>query len=159
MESTTPTLTQEAQRALEKLSNTSAKTLRSNGLQDWSVLGDKLGFSTAPPETPVSPPAPQEPVVAKLPREDDPKYAVELTTLDKLLASRRIKKQDAALKRFEKDRKAWNEDRDYALGIYERAKKQHLEDAEASEAAYETALDQWKREFEAYLDTLTQRTT
>ncbi len=157
MESTSPTLNQEAQRVLEKLSNTTAKKLMSNGLQDLAVLGDKLGFSTALPERPVAPPAPQEPAVAELPREDDPKYAVELTTLDKLLASRRIKKQDAALRRFEKDRKAWNEDRDYAFGIYERAKKQHLEEIEQSETTYEATLDQWKHDFEAYLGTLVQR--
>ena len=148
---------QEAQLALDKLSNTSVKTFASNGFQEWAALGDKLGFSTALPEQPVAPPAPQEPAVAELPREDDPKYAVELTTLDKLLASRRIKKQDAALRRFEKDRKAWNEDRDYARGIYERAKKKHLEEIEGSAVTYESALDQWKRDFEAYLGTLVQR--
>ena len=157
MESTSPTLKQDAQQVLEKLSNTTAKTLMSNGLQDWAALGDKLSFSTALPEQPVAPPAPQEPAVAELPREDDPKYSVELTTLDKLLASRRIKKQDAALKRFEKDRKAWNEDRDYARGIYERAKKKHLEEIEGSAVTYEAALDQWKRDFEAYLKTLAHR--
>ena len=157
MESTSPTLNQEAQRVLEKLSNTTAKKLMSNGLQEWAALGDKLRFSTALPEQPVAPPAPQESAVAELPREDDPKYAVELSTLDKLLASRRIKKQDAALRRFEKDRKAWNEDRDYARGIYERAKKKHLEEIEGSAVTYESALDQWKRDFEAYLGTLVQR--
>ncbi len=157
MESTSPTLKQDAQQVLEKLSNPTTKTLMSNGLQDWAALGDKLSFSTALPEQPVAPPAPQEPAVAEPPREDDPKYSVELTTLDKLLSSRRIKKQDAALKRFEKDRKAWNEDRDYAFGIYERAKKQHLEEVEKSAATYEAALDQWKHNFEAYLGTLAQR--
>ena len=157
MESTSPTLNQEAQQVLDKLSNTTAKKFMNNGLQDWATLGERLGFSSALPERPVSSPTPQEPAVAELPREDDPKYAVELTTLDKLLASRRIKKQDAALRRFEKDRKAWNEDRDYAFGIYERAKKQHLEEVEQSETTYEATLDQWKRDFEVYLGTLVQR--
>ena len=157
MESTSPTLNQEAQQVLEKLSNTTAKKLMSNGLQDLAVLGDKLGFSTALPERPVAPLAPQEPAVAELPREDDPKYAVELTTLDKLLSSRRIKKQDAALRRFEKDRKAWNEDRDYALGIYERAMKQHQEEIATREDEYELALSQWKGTFEAYLKTIAHR--
>ena len=79
------------------------------------------------------------------------------STLDKLLSSRRIKKQDAALKRFEKDRKAWNEDRDYALGIYEKAKAQHDETVTQLEATYEAALGQWKNDFEAYLSTLAHR--
>ena len=148
---------QEAQLALDKLSNTSVKTFASNGFQEWAALGDKLGFSTALPEQPVAPPAPQQPAVAELPREDDPKYAVELSTLDKLLASRRIKKQDAALRRFEKDRKAWNENRDYALGIYERAMKKHQAEIAALQDEYELALSQWKGTFEAFLNTLAQR--
>ncbi len=157
MESTSPTLNQEAQRVLEKLSNTTAKRLMSNGLQDWATLGERLGFSSALPEQPVSPPAPQEPAVAELPREDDPQYAVELTTLDKLLSSRRIKKQDAALRRFEKDRKAWNENLDYALGIYERAMKKHQAEIATLQDEYELALSQWKGTFEAFLNTLAQR--
>lgn len=151
------TVKQEAQQALDKLSNTPVKTLTGPDLQGWAVLGERLGFSTPPPERPSLPPTPEEPAPVKLPREDDPKYDVQLSTLDKLLSARRIKKQDAALKRFEKDRKAWNEDRDYARGIYEQATKKHQADIKTLEATYEAALDQWKRDFEAYLGSLVQR--
>ena len=157
MESTSPILNQEAQQVLDKLSNTTAKKLMNNGLQDWATMGERLGFSSTLPERPVSPPAPQESAIAELPREDDPKYAVELTTLDKLLSSRRIKKQDAALRRFEKDRKAWNEDRDYALGIYERAMKKHQAEIATIDDEYELALSHWKGTFEAYLKTIAHR--
>ena len=148
---------QEAQQALDKLSNTSVKTLASNGLQEWAALGDRLGFAAGLPAKPDLPPAPQEPDHGEPPREDDPKYTVELSALDKLLSSRRIKKQDAALKRFEKDRKAWNENRDYALGIYEKARQRHGETVAELEANYEAALGQWKNDFEAYLTTLAHR--
>ena len=148
---------QEAQQALDTLSNTSTKTLANDGLQEWVALGDRLGFATVVPEKPMLPPAPQEPAFGQPPREDDPKYSVELSTLDKLLSSRRIKKQDAALKRFEKDRKAWNEDRDYVLGIYEKARAHHTETVAQLEADYEAALGQWKKDFEAYLTTLAHR--
>ena len=148
---------QEAQHALDTLVNTSTQTLANGGFQEWAALGDRLGFPTVLPEKPALPSAPQEPNHGDLPREDDPKYSVELSTLDKLLSSRRIKKQDAALKRFEKDRKAWNEDRDYALGIYEKAKAQHDETVTQLEATYEAALGQWKNDFEAYLSTLAHR--
>ena len=148
---------QEAQETLDKLSNTSVKALAGNGLQEWATLVDRLGFPTVLPEKPTLPPAPQEPHFGDPPREDDPKYAVELSTLDKLLSSRRIKKQDAALRRFEKDRKAWNEDRDYALGIYEKAKHQYSETVAHLETSYEAALGQWKDDFEAYLATLAHR--
>jgi hypothetical protein len=151
------TVKYEAQQALNKLSNTSVKTLTDHDLQEWAVLGERLGFSTALPERPSLPPTPEEPVLTTPPREDDPKYDVQLSTLDKLLSSRRIKKQDAALKRFEKDRKAWNEDRDYARGIYEQATKKHQAELKTLEAAYEAALDQWKRDFEAHLGSLVQR--
>ena len=148
---------QEAQHALDTLSNTSAQTFANGGLQEWVALGDRLGFPTVLPEKPALPPAPQEPNHGDLPREDDPKYSVELSTLDKLLSSRRIKKQDAALKRFEKDRKAWNENRNYALGIYEMAKAQYDETVAQIEANYEAALSQWKDDFEDYLKTLLHR--
>ncbi len=148
---------QEAQQALDKLSNTSVKTLANGALQEWATLSDRLGFATALPAKPDLPPTPQEPDHGKPPREDDPKYAVELSALDKLLSSRRIKKQDAALRRFEKDRKAWNENRDYALGIYERARQQHGETVAELEADYEAALGQWKNDFEVYLATLAQQ--
>jgi len=142
---------QEAQQALDTLSNTSVKTLANGGGQEWAALGNRLGFPTVFPAKPDLPPAPKEPAFGQPPREDDPKYNVELSTLDKLLSSRRIKKQDAALRRFEKDRKAWNEDRDYALGIYEKTKAQHDETVAQLETTYEAALGQWKDDFETYL--------
>ena len=148
---------QEAQETLDKLSNISVKALASNGLQEWAALGDRLGFPTVLPKKPALPPPPQEPDLGDPPREDDPKYTVELSTLDKLLSSRRIKKQDAALRRFEKDRKAWNEDRNYALGIFERAQQEHTETVATLEANYEAALGQWKDDFETYLTTLAHR--
>ena len=148
---------QEAQQALDKLTNTSIKAFANNGLQDWALLGERLGFPTILPAKPELPPAPQKPDFGTPPREDDPKYMVELSTLDKLLSSRRIKKQDAALKRFEKDRKSWNEDRDYARGIYEKAQDKHQQTVAELEAHYETALSQWKSDFETYLATIAHR--
>jgi len=157
MESTEPSMQQEAQQALHKLSGTTVKTLMGNGLQEWAALSTRLGFSTILPQRPAPPPAPEEPHLGHPPREDDPKYAVELSMLDKLMASRRIKKQDAALKRFEKDRKSWNEDRNYALGLYEIAKKKHHQEVEHLEASYEASLGQWKSDFERYLRSLSQQ--
>lgn len=158
MESTTPSRQQEAQQALAKLSNTTVQTLKNNGLQEWAALSTRLGFSTVLPQKPTPPPAPEKPHLGTPPREDDPKYSVELSMLDKLVASRRIKKQDAALRRFEKDRKSWNEDRDYALGLHEMAKKKHHQEVEHLEANYEASLGQWKSDFERYLHTLSQHT-
>lgn len=157
MESTASSLRHEAQQALNKLSNTSAKTLMGNGLQEWAALSTRLGFSATLPEKPAPPPAPQAPQVGTPPREDDPQYTTELSMLDKLIASRRIKKQDAALKRFEKDRKAWNENRDYALGLYEIAKKKHDKEVAHLEASYESTLGQWKEDFETYLNELARQ--
>jgi hypothetical protein len=148
---------QEAQQALEQLAALSAQTLTDDDLQAWAALGSRLGFPTPLPEKPALPVAPQKPDQGAPPREDDPKYGVELSMLDKLLSSRRIKKQDAALKRFEKDRKAWNENRDYARGIYEKAENKHRVSVAELEAAYQAALDQWKDDFETYLTTLAYR--
>lgn len=147
----------EAQQALDQLSNTSLTDFANNGLQEWATLGEQLGFPTILPAKPQYPSAPQKPDFGTPPREDDPKYAVELSTLDKLLSSRRIKKQDAALRHFEKDRKSWNEDRDYARGIYEKAQDKHKEIVAGLDANYEAALSQWKSDFETYLATIAHR--
>ena len=150
-------LKEEAQHALAKLSEMSVEALMNNGLEEWATLSSRMGFPTVLPTRPNHPPVPEEPALTPPPREDDPKYNVDLSLMDKLLSSRRIKKQDAALKRFEKDRKAWNEDRDYAKGIYEKAKNKHHTSVAELEAGYQTALDQWKNDLEAYLTTLAYR--
>jgi len=151
------TLKEEAQHALAKLSDMSVESLMNNGLEEWATLSSRMGFSTALPVRPDLPPLPEEPALKPPPREDDPKYDVALSTLDKLIASRRIKKQDAALKRFEKDRKAWNEDRDYARGLFEQTKKKHHQEIDKLETQYAEALSRWKRDFESHLKTLAQR--
>ena len=113
-----------------------------------------MGFTKPLPEKPTLPEAPDTPDLGPPPREDDPKYDVELSTLDKLLSSRRIKKQQAALNRFEKDRSAWNEDRRYAQGVFEQEKKKHDAQSAQLTASYKEAVADWKRDFEAYLQEL-----
>lgn len=119
--------------------------------QTWEAHRTEVGFALPFPTPPAAQPVPEKPDHGQPPREDDPKYDVELSTLDKLLSSRRIKKQQAALNRFEKDRKAWNEDKAYATGIYEQAKKRHTEQAAEQDAAYREAVAEWKSAFESYL--------
>ncbi|HMB93913.1 MAG TPA: hypothetical protein VKP65_23895 [Rhodothermales bacterium] len=129
-------------------------TIISNGKTDWPTRGQQLGFTKPLPEKPNLPEAPEAPDLGPPPREDDPKYDVELSTLDKLLSSRRIKKQQAALNRFEKDRSAWNEDRRYAQGVYEQEKKKYDEQTAQLKTRYEEAIADWKRDFEAFLEEL-----
>jgi hypothetical protein len=150
-------LKEDAQHALAKLSEMSVEALMNNGLEEWATLSSRMGFPTVLPTRPNHPLVPEEPALAPPPREDDPKYDVALSTLDKLISSRRIKKQDAALKRFEKDRKAWNEDRDYARGLFETTKKKHHQEVGKLETQYTEALSQWKQDFESHLKTLVQR--
>lgn len=143
--------TLQAQSVLSELQNVSVSSIIANGQTDWQTRGHQLGFTRPLPEKPHLPDAPEAPDLGPPPREDDAKYNVELGTLDKLLSSRRIKKQQAALNRFEKDRSAWNEDRRYAQGVYEQEKKKHDEQTARLQARYEEAVADWKRDFEAYL--------
>jgi hypothetical protein len=118
---------------------------------DWSALQSEYGFPTPKPSAPELPPQPEEPVISKPPREEDPKYAVELSGLDKFFSSRRIKKQQAALKRFERDRKAWDEDRLNDLAMYEFAKKNHAKQVDEVRRTYADAVDEWRSAFITHL--------
>lgn len=118
---------------------------------DWVGLQSQWGFPTPKPSTPELPPEPSEPVISKPPNEEDPKYEVELTGLDKFLSSRRIKKQQAALKRFERDRKAWDEDRLNDLALYEFAKKNHAKRMEEARRTYADAVKEWRTAFITHL--------
>jgi hypothetical protein len=147
-------LQQDAQSVLEELKSTSPQTIIANGAVDWQARGQQLGFATPLPEKPALPATPEAPDFGAPPREDDPKYDVELTTMDKLLSSRRIKKQQAALNRFEKDRSAWNEDRQYAQGVYAQEQKKHADQTAALMTQYEAAVAEWKRKFETFLQSV-----
>ena len=120
---------------------------------DWAALQTQWGFPTPKPSRPELPQAPEEPLISKPPKEDDQLYEVELSGLDKFLSSRRIKKQQAALKRFERDRKAWDEDRLNDLALYEFAKKNHAKQVEQAMRKYADAVEEWKTAFIRYLRT------
>lgn len=122
-----------------------------NGAVDWAALQAHWGYQVAQPERPELPAQPQPPVIPSAPSEDDPKYDVTLSTMDKLFSSRRIKKQQQAINRFEKDRKRWEENRLNAEAMFTFQKKNHAKAVEQLEAEYIAALTDWKRDFAAYL--------
>ncbi len=143
--------TADVRHTLALLETTPATALASDDAIDLHALKERFGFPAAVPLLPPLPPAPQPPVVPAAPREDDPRYEAVLTTMDRLFSARRIKKQQAALDRFERDRKAWGENRTNALAHFEMARKRHAREVEALQTSYASALDEWRLAFAAYL--------
>lgn len=142
---------EEIQQFLDILETTPSQTIAKNGSLNWEEERVRFGFAQPLPVKPELPQEPKEPVFPTPPREDDAAYDVQLEWLDKILSSRRIKKQQAALNRFERDRKAWNDDRKHGIALYEMAKKKREEQVEALEADYEEAVSAWKKSFSTFL--------
>ena len=132
---------------LEFLENTSD----GDGTVDWESLKRQYGFSITLPRKSDLLPQPVAPEIPPAPHEDDAAYIVELTKLDKLVPSRRRKKEDAALHRFERDRKRWNDNRLNALAHYEFARKNYAKNMEVRDQEYASAITNWKTEFLAFL--------
>ena len=61
-------------------------TLLADDPATWEAHRIEVGFTLPFPEAPDRPPAPAKPDPGKPPREDDSKYDVALSTLDKLLS-------------------------------------------------------------------------
>jgi len=118
---------------------------------DWKSIKEQYGFSNAVPQKDELPPEPVAPDIPPAPHEDDATYTVELGTFEKLVPSRRRKKEDAALRRFERDRKRWNDNRLNALAHYEFAKKNYENYLTVRDAEYASELTQWKEDFLAFL--------
>jgi len=121
-----------------------------NDLEAWEQERRRFGFERPIPTPPPPHPEPKAPSFKKAPHEDDPPYEVTLSMIDRLLG-RGAKKRQSALRRFEKARKAWDEDRLNALAVYEMASKRYVEKHDALETAYQAAMTEWKKAFAAFL--------
>lgn len=151
-----PTSTPDARHILQMLEETPATRLADGDPLELAVLQKQFGFAHPLPAHPTLPAEPQAPAIPPPPHEDDRKYTVELTTLDRFISSRRVRKQQAALNRFERDRKAWAEDRTNALAHYEMARKRHAREVESLHAEYEMMLEAWKEAFVTHLRTFSK---
>lgn len=147
----------EIQQTLARLLETPAAALRRDASLDLDDLRSRFAYPEPLPAPAPPPDAPLPPVVPDAPHEDDARYAVTLSTMDRLLSGRRRRKQDAALNRFERDRKAWSEDRANALAHFELAQKRHARLLAEQDAAYEAALDAWRDGFVHHLRQLEAR--
>ena len=135
----------------KKLLSLLENTSESEEIVDWAIFQKQYGFETSHPPKPELPKVPKAPVIPPAPHEDDASYGVELGAMDKLLPSRRRKKENAALQRFERDRKRWNDNRLNALAHYEFAKKNYAKNIELLSEEYAAALKEWRQAFASYL--------
>ena len=145
-------ITADAEEALQQLDSILARTLTVDDTVDWESLKETQPFPKPEPQFP-SPipkpslfviPKPSYPELPKKPEETDSSYQVELTFLDRSIASRRKKKELAARKQFEADLEKWrcykaNADAEYAVVL------EHWEEEKAeTELEYAEDLTRWQ---------------
>ena len=91
---------------------------------------------------------PAQPQIPREPQRTDPQYKLELSLVDKVLASRRERKEREIEDQLQRDHQEWANERSRILDEYE-AKRQ----------SYETALVSWEQERDAFLEARAQRNT
>lgn len=138
--------TEEARQVIENLGNTLRHALSRNDAIDWEQLKDHSPFPKLPPSLPAPP---KRPVPARVPREPvrtDLRYQVQLSLVDKLLASRRARKENAAAELFERDHEEWEAAKRQTLAANASKEQAHLTRLKNDEIAHEQATKAWSEE-------------
>src|SRR6266545_3787017 len=143
--------TNDALQLIETIKNTLRHTLTFDDAIDWEQLKDYASFPAPEPAKSLFPPTPTFRTLPQEPLRTDAKYQPVLGALDKLMASRRVKKQADAAQLFEHDYAQWLHDKD-AIFTENRATDQHYEAViQAMTQTYEQAVVAWQSERESFI--------
>ena len=142
--------TAESREALATLEHILEHTLHVDNTVDWESLKN---HSDCPEVKPKKPKLPRKPDPSKIPREpqcSDSEYAVKLGFLDKLIRSRRVKKEKEAEACFKKAHKQWQDRKKQALALDERRMQKYGSKVEKQEAEYEAVIKAWRKKCAKY---------
>lgn len=117
---------------------------------DWNRLKDTTPFPTPRPTAPQSP---HEPVRRKYqwqPTRNSLEYDPDLSFLDKLISSRRARKEQEQQQRFESDHRKWSAEKAEADAWYESQLKMHDEVIRKLVEQHKLELAQWERAGQDY---------
>lgn len=143
--------TAEAKQLLDELQNTLHHTLSVDDAIDWEMLKDQSEF---PKPRPAKRKQPSPPAPAPVPREplrSDPAFQPNLGFLDKLLASRRGRKEEEATQLFERAHREWEAERRRILASNEANQKIYRERLQAAAEEHERSMRAWEQERDAFL--------
>jgi restriction system protein len=142
--------TTEAQRAQQALQSILPSSLADSKVVDWEALKDHTPFPQPPPKVPKqsSPPDPGQ--VPDAPDRGAPRYQPKLGLLDKLIRSRRIRKQSLADEAFETAAREWEAERDRALAEHTTNMEVHQRQLADLETAYRRRVQEWEADRAAF---------
>jgi restriction system protein len=123
----------EAQAEHDRLSTLLESALKAASAIDWEKLKNKTPFREVKPVLAAEPARPSEP------RADDSVFAPAISFLDRLIASRRARKEAAARERFDAACSRWRDECARVEAECEQAKQRHVvavSEWEAKKAAY-----------------------
>ena len=143
--------TTEAQRALLELQSILPSSLADSRAVDWEALKDHTPFPQPRPSVPKQPPPPDQSQVPDAPDRGAPPYQAKLGILDKLIRSRRIRKQSFADEAFETAAREWEAERDRALAEHTTKMEAHRRQLAQLETAYRRRLKEWEAARTAFI--------
>jgi len=140
--------TERAQALLRRLQNTLAETLPKNDAIDWDDLKDRSPF---PEPTPTPPPPPREPTLKKAPQEPRrDQFAPKLGLLDRLLPSRRARKEDDGEAQYDSAVATWQRGVQAVETANAKAQEDHRQLLVDLEKTHAQAVAEWEARRQAF---------
>jgi restriction system protein len=142
--------TAEAQQLHQSLQGTLVATLSGNDAIDWDQLKDRSPFPIPVPKKPKAEPIPQSAAVPP-PERRSSRYQPQLGLLDKLISSRRQRKEAEVQRQFATDTQAWERERDRIIAENEAQLEAHRRREAVRQTDHERAKQIWQTEKDAFL--------
>ena len=141
--------TREALEAQNDLERILASALDVDDRVDWETIKEHSPFPIAKPSRQDLPPDVLEPGLWREPKASDPIYQPQIGLLDKLMSSRREKRELEARSLFESDQSKWQ--------AYQKAKAERNRQVEIINESHQEQVEEWEREKREYEEQQEQR--
>jgi len=143
--------TVEAQATLQSLRELLTSSLPESKAVDWEALKDRTLFRWAAPQPPICAAAPERGTIPEQPARSWHIYRMEMGILDKLITSRRLKKEALIAQIFDSDMRAWAAKRDQLSADHAAKLEAHNRQQAVWEAAYTQAYSNWEADRSAFM--------
>ena len=141
----------EAQRTLQGLREVLSSFLSESKEVVWETLKDQTPFPTPAPVSPKPPLRPVPDVIPDAPSRTSPEYQPKFGILDKVIKSRRARKESWKAKIFELDTTKWEAKRDRLAADHAAKLEAYNRELAHLESAHTLAVEQWEAERGAFL--------
>lgn len=143
--------TREAQQALSDLESILVHTLDIDDSIDWESLKNRRDYSVPKPEKKAVPAGPVLPSLRREPILSDLRYQPEISFVDKLISSRRLRKESEAAQRYTKDHNRWLEEKEAMMAAFATKREVHERLLSELDEEHKKEIAEWEKERSAYL--------